>query len=350
MRYVLNNSTMCKYTKENELIMTVPGKDVMTVTEGQEILCDLFEIFLTPHTYEESFELINLKHYIDRIHFMEYFSFFRENNLLKEVGNFDCDSELTEYHLKKYDRQISSFGSLPGVEFDDARTIQKKICDSCVCVIGIGGTGSHLALTLASIGVEKLILIDFDKIEMSNTSRQVLYTEQDIGKYKVDVAKQRLQQYNSRLDVITYNVHITSEDDLAFLDKHNINLVILCADTPRGKIQYFVDNATQKRKIPWFLYGPYQPSQIMVGPYIVPGKTKSYAELFPLVFTEDNDSVKRINSNYVAAICDPYNGLASQFAAIEVLKILSGTRESALINRRYYIDTDIWNLETVDYD
>lgn len=350
MLYVLNNSTMCKYTEDNELIITVPGEDVMTVSEGQEILCDLFEIFLSPHTYEESFELINLKHYIDRIRFSEYFDFFRKNNLFKEVVNLDCDSELTEYHLKKYDRQISSFGSLPGIEINDARAIQKKICDSCVCVIGIGGTGSHLALTLASLGVEKLVLVDFDKIEMSNTSRQVLYTEQDVGKYKVEVAKKRLQQYNSRLDVITYNAHIDSEDDLEFLDKHSIDLLILCADTPRGKIQYFVDSATQKRNISWFLYGPYQPSQIIVGPYIIPSKTKSYTELFPPLFTEDCGAVKRINSNYVAAICDPYNGFASQFAAIEVLKILSGTRESALINRRYYIDTDIWNLETVEYD
>ena len=349
MLYVLNNSTMCKYTKEDELIITVPGVDVMTVTEGQDVLCDLFEIFLTPRTYEESFELINEKHYVDKVHFAEYFEFFRENNILKEFGN-SAEVELSEYHMKKYDRQISAFGSLPGVEACDALAVQKKICDSCVCVIGIGGTGSHLALTLASIGVEKLVLVDFDKVELSNTSRQVLYTEKDVGKYKVDVAEERLKQYNSRLELTAYNVRIDSEDKLSFLDNHKVDLLILCADTPRGEIQYFVDSAAAKRNIPWFLYGPYQPSQIMVGPYIIPGRTKSYAEMFPPVFTEDSYSLKRINSNYVAAICDPYNGLASQFAAVEVLKILSGSRESALINRRYYIDTDTWKLETVDYD
>ena len=350
MLYVLNNSTMCKYTKEKELIITVPGMDIMTVCEGQEILCDFFEVFLTPRTYEEGFEAINLKHYLNRVHYSEYFDFCRKNNILKEVSDSVHDVELSQYHVKKYDRQINSFGSLPGVEIEDALSIQKKICNSCVCVIGIGGTGSHLALTLASIGVEKLIVVDYDRVELSNTSRQVLYTEQDVGKYKVDIAKERLKQYNSHLDIITHNIQIRSERDLEFLDKQNVDLLILCADTPRGEIQYFIDKATQERKIPWFLYGPYQPSQIMVGPYIIPGVTRSYSELFPPVFAEEDESINKINSNYVAAICDPYNGFASQFASIEALKILSGARESALINRRYYIDTDTWNLETVDYD
>ena len=349
MHYILNNSTMCKYTKEKELIISVPGKDVITVNEGQEILCDFLELFLTPHTYEESFESINLKHYVDRIHFSEFFDFCRENNILKEFAPHH-DIRLSQYHLKKYDRQISSFGSLPDVEFKDAISMQKKICNSCVCVIGLGGTGSHLALTLASIGVENLIVVDYDRIELSNTSRQVLYTEHDVGKYKVDIAKERLKHYNSHINVIAYNIQIRNEKDLMFLDKQNIDLLILCADTPRGEIQYFVDKATQERNIPWFLYGPYQPSQIMVGPYIIPGKTRSYSELFPPIFAEESDSINKINSNYLAAICDPYNGFASQFAAIEALKILSGNRESSLINKRYYIDTDTWNLEMVDYD
>lgn len=349
MRYVLNNSVVCKYTQENELVIVAPETDIMTVTEGQEILCDLFELFLTPRTFEESFEMINLKHYIDRIHFEEYFELFRANNILK-LADSDASDSLSDYHREKYDRQINSFRSLSGVELDDAVAIQKRLCDSCVCVIGLGGTGSHLALTLASIGVENLILADFDRIELSNTSRQVLYNENDVGKYKVDVAAEKLKQYNSRLNIITHNVHIQSEQDLAFLNGQKIDLLILCADTPRGKIQYMVDRVAQKNSIPWFCYGPYQPSQILVGPYIIPGKTKSYEEIFPPVFTEDSECVKKINSAYVAAICDPYNGLASQFAAVEALKILSGHRESALINRRYYIDTDEWKLDYIDYD
>lgn len=349
MTYVLNNAVMCKYTQDNALVIAVPDMDIMTVTEGQDILCDLFELFLTPRTLDESFALINLKHYIDRIHFSEYISFFRENNILKAVSE-PAPAVLSPYHLEKYDRQIHAFHSLKGIDAADAFAIQKKLCDSCVCIIGLGGTGSHLALTLASIGVEHLILVDFDQIELSNTSRQVLYTEADVGKYKVDVAKKRLQEYNSRLDVVTYQRRIQCEDDLSFLVEHKIDLLILCADTPRGKIQYLVDHAAQKHLVPWFFYGPYQPSQILVGPYIIPGKTKSYTEMVPPVFTEDDACIQNINANYVAAICDPYNGFASQFAAIEALKILGGHRESALIHRRYYIDTDDWKLEFIDYD
>lgn len=350
MHYVLNESVMCKNTKTNELIISVPGVDMLSVTEGQEELCEILAIFLEPCTFEEGFELINQKYYIDRAHFIEYFDILRFNNILKEVQLEQGEMSLSEYHLEKYKRQISSFHTLLGVERKDALRMQKKICNSCVCIVGVGGTGSHLALTLASIGVEQLVLVDFDKVELSNTARQVLYTENDIGKYKVDVAKERLQQYNSRLKTITYNVNIQNEGDMFFLKKHHIDLLILCADTPRGKIQYIVDNATQKASIPWFCYGPYQHSQVMIGPYIIPGETRSYSDLFAPDFIEENEQIKKINSKFVASICDPYNGFASQFASIEVLKILSGYRKTALRNCRYYIDTDDWRVEKVEYD
>ena len=132
MQYVLNNSVMCKYTKDDELIISTPGVDVMTVTEDGDVVCDIFEIFMKPHTYEESFELINLKHYIDQHHYSEYFEFFRTNNILKEVIPEKPSSLLSDYHFQKYDRQLNSFRSLPGVETDDAISIQKKICSSCV--------------------------------------------------------------------------------------------------------------------------------------------------------------------------------------------------------------------------
>lgn len=69
---------------------------------------------------------------------------------------------------------------------------------------------------MVSFGVEKLILVDFDKIELSNTSRQILYDETDVGKYKVDVAKEKLLKYNSNLQIDIYNVYIQSAEDLLF--------------------------------------------------------------------------------------------------------------------------------------
>ena len=62
---------------------------------------------------------------------------------------------------------------------------QKKIMKSSICIIGCGGLGTTTAQYLAMTGVGKMILIDFDNIELSNLNRQISFLETDIGKNKV---------------------------------------------------------------------------------------------------------------------------------------------------------------------
>ena len=66
---------------------------------------------------------------------------------------------------------------------------QKKILNSKVLIIGLGGLGCPLLTYLASSGVGKIGIVDHDKVEISNLNRQTLFTINDIGKYKVDRAK-----------------------------------------------------------------------------------------------------------------------------------------------------------------
>ncbi len=349
MKYLVNSSLLCHKVKNEGLILTLTSQENIHVEEGEAELLAILEVFSKPTSFEDAFSLVNEDVYIPNDKFQETFELLRVNNVLKEVP--DCETkELSSYQLNKYKRQISSFNSLTGIEYSKAIEMQKRICDSCVCVIGIGGTGSHLALTLASIGVGELILVDFDSIELSNTSRQVLYDEGDVGKLKIDVAKEKLAKYNSNLKIETYNAHINDENDLYFLDSHkNINLIILCADTPRGKIQFITDRYAQKHQIPWFFYGPFHHNKILIGPYIVPKKTKSYSEIFNENDISHDEQLENINKNFIASICDPYNGFASQFAAIEVLKILTGFVKTALLERRCYIDTNDWKIDWIDY-
>lgn len=349
MKYILNNSILCHRTIEDGLIITITSQETIHVEEGEEELLTLLDIFSKPTSYEEAFTLVNEKNYISEGKFQEIFELLRTNNILKEYIE-EKSSELSSYQLEKYKRQISSFNSLSGVEYYQSIEMQKKICNSCICIVGIGGTGSHLALTLASIGVEELILVDFDSIELSNTSRQVLYSEEDIGKLKMSVAEEKLKKYNSNIKITTYNVHIESEEDYSFLNAHkNIRLLILCADTPRGKIQYFTDDYTKKNNIPWLMYGPFHHYQILVGPYLIPNKTRTYSDIFKQEKVSYDDQLESINKNFVASICDPYNGFASQFVAIEILKILTGFTQTSLLERRYYINTNTWVINYVDY-
>lgn len=98
-------------------------------------------------------------------------------------------SELTDQQLLRYSRQIF----LPNVDVCG----QEKLNAAHVVVMGVGGLGSLSAAYLLGAGVGKLTLIDDDVVDITNLHRQLLYTENDIGRKKVDVAAQRLSLMNA---------------------------------------------------------------------------------------------------------------------------------------------------------
>ena len=72
---------------------------------------------------------------------------------------------------------------------------QKKIKNSRVLIIGMGGLGCPLLTYLASSGVCNIGIVDHDKVEISNLNRQILFNSSDIGKYKVDQAKIKIKKF-----------------------------------------------------------------------------------------------------------------------------------------------------------
>jgi len=82
---------------------------------------------------------------------------------------------------------------------------QKKIQKSKVLIVGIGGLGCPIADLLARSGVGVIGLIDYDKVNLSNIHRQTLFTTQDVGKYKVNVAKKKLNLINKEVKINIYN-------------------------------------------------------------------------------------------------------------------------------------------------
>ena len=80
---------------------------------------------------------------------------------------------------------------------------QCRLSNSTVLIVGLGGLGSPLALYLATSGIGKLILADGDQVELSNLQRQIIYTTDDIGMNKTDVATQLLNKMNPEISVQT---------------------------------------------------------------------------------------------------------------------------------------------------
>jgi molybdopterin/thiamine biosynthesis adenylyltransferase/rhodanese-related sulfurtransferase len=99
---------------------------------------------------------------------------------------------------------------------------QTKLLESRVLLIGAGGLGCPLAQYLAAAGVGTIGIIDFDRIDSSNLQRQVLYTTADVGRPKVEVARERVEAMNPDVEVHTHAVELTSENALDLFADYDV--------------------------------------------------------------------------------------------------------------------------------
>lgn len=125
------------------------------------------------------------------------------------------------------------------------REMSQQLKNSSVVVVGCGGTGSLVAQSLAGSGVGSLVLIDFDKVSTDNLNRQFVFSAQDIGEFKADILAQRLMENQKIVQAKSIISEITSSRQLAKLAK-GADLIICCADEPKGAIQSYIANAAVK--------------------------------------------------------------------------------------------------------
>lgn len=85
---------------------------------------------------------------------------------------------------------------------------QEKLKGSVVLLAGVGALGSMVSVFLALAGVGKLILVDMDTVEVSNLNRQLLFTENDVGEFKAEVAAKKVKEINPNIQVIDRNESI----------------------------------------------------------------------------------------------------------------------------------------------
>ena len=101
---------------------------------------------------------------------------------------------------------------------------QSKLKSASVLIIGAGGLGTPSATYLAAAGVGRIGIVDFDVIERSNLHRQVLYSEQDVGKSKAEIARRRLLEINPNISVEVHKVRLDSSNALEILGAYDIIL------------------------------------------------------------------------------------------------------------------------------
>ena len=144
--------------------------------------------------------------------------------------------KFTKKKIERYSRQIvlKKIGVIG----------QKKLLNSKVLIVGVGGLGSPIAIYLAAMGIGKIGVVDKDIIEISNISRQILFTTKDVKKNKSFIAVNKLKKINPEIQIQSFNKKLTLKniDQIA----KNYNLIVDGSDN--FKTRFLINDYCLKNK------------------------------------------------------------------------------------------------------
>ena len=194
---------------------------------------------------------------------------------------------------------------------------QKKIFNSKILIVGMGGLGCPLLTYLAASGVGTLGIVDHDKVELNNLNRQTLFSINDIGSYKVDQAKNKIIKLNNKIKIKTFKKKINSQNVKSIFKNYDI----ICDGTDNYETRYLVNDQCKKDKK---ILISAAISQFGGHLYIFNfnNKTSCYRCFMP-----EKPSVK--NNCQSEGIFSPVAGVLGSLQANEVLKVILGFKDSS---------------------
>lgn len=235
-------------------------------------------------------------------------------------------AELTSEELQRYSRQVM----LEEIGFEG----MEKIRSAKVCVVGAGGIGNPVITQLAAMGIGKLRIVDRDVIEVTNLHRQHLYTDEDIGRVKVEAAAERLRKLNPAVEiepVPTSVTKYTAEEVVKGFD-----IVIDALDSVDAR--YALNDACIKHNIPLIYAGAIGVTGSVCT--ILPNKSACLRCMFPELNEEEMPacSTEGVHPSILY--------LVAGIQVSEAIKIIMG-KEPALVNRLLYMDLSELSFDRV---
>ncbi|KEG08122.1 NAD/FAD dependent dehydrogenase [Trypanosoma grayi] len=204
------------------------------------------------------------------------------------------------------------------------------IRDKSVAIIGAGGVGSVVAEMLTRCGIAKLLLFDYDKVELANMNR-LFYRPEQQGMTKVEAAKQTLESINPDTEIVPYAFSITLtehwQDFADALTQHGgvrpntpVDLLLCCVDNFQARLT--VNYACLQFSIPWMESGVAENAVSGHIQLLLPGVTPCYECCPPLVVATGMPEAKR--EGVCAASLPTTMGIVAGFLAQNALKYLLG--------------------------
>ncbi len=217
--------------------------------------------------------------------------------------------KLTELEIERYSTQLATAGFGP-----DEQLLLKK---ARILVVGAGGLGTPVLMYLNAMGIGSIGLIDNDTVELKNLHRQVLYSVEDIGKYKVDIARLKLNRSNPHTSIDTYPERLNQYNAAKLFEKYDL----IIDGTDNFETKYLINDFAFRLGKPWIYGSIYQQEgQVAVFNHLKDGICgPNYRDLFPspppLGIRED------CSINGVLGILP---GIVGCFQANEAIKIITG--------------------------
>lgn len=235
---------------------------------------------------------------------------------------------LSKEEFKRYQKQV--------MVDDIGINGQIKIKQSKVAVIGAGGLGCPVLQYLTSVGVGTIGVIDFDTIEISNLHRQTLYTNEDVGKPKVDVAIQKSSAQNPFIHLISHPVLLSEENAESILSQYDI-VVDGCDNF---LTRYIVNDVCVKLNKP-LVYGSILNYEGQLAVFNYKG-SKNLRHLFPE--PPNSEDVPSCSENGVLGTVP---GIIGTMMAQETINVIM--EKPSLINTLGIYSTDTFKLKRLTY-
>ena len=206
--------------------------------------------------------------------------------------------ELSSEEITRYDRQIRVFG-IEG---------QVKLKKSKVLIVGAGGLGSAALYYLVAAGVGEIIVVDPENVELSNLNRQIIHFTKDIGRPKIDSAKEKLELLNPLAKVT--GIKKWFDEDLGEKLVPQVDIVVDALDNWETRV--LLNKLCVKHRKPLVHAGVHESyGQLLV---IVPGKGPCLQCVFP----------SRIKEERPSPVLGPTPGILGALEALEVIKLITG--------------------------
>ena len=234
--------------------------------------------------------------------------------------------------FNRYNRQII----LP----DFGTEGQQKLRQASVLIIGVGGLGCPASQVLAGTGVGRLGLLDFDTVELHNLHRQPLFNEKDIGRAKVEVAREQLSLFNSEVEIQIFNQKVEVGNIIPILQ--NYNVVVDCTDN--FSTRYLINDACTLLSKP-LVYGAIFRYEGQVSIFNVGEKSEqtNYRDLFPS--PPSADEIPNCNE---AGVLPTLPLIIGAMQANEVIKFITGSNE-ILRNRLAIFNAKTYETHRIAY-